>query len=127
MRGDLAAALLYQPPTLYLDEPTVGLDVLARETVRTFIEEINRENKTTVMLTTHDLADVERLCRRILLIDQGRILYDGSAQGLVDTNMRRIATCWCCLRPERAQPRTGGKSGVSRVSAKKTGSGASGS
>lgn len=84
VRGDLAAALLYEPPTLYLDEPTIGLDVLARETVRSFIEEVNREHRTTVLLTTHDLADVERLCRRILLIDQGRLLYDGEAKGLVD-------------------------------------------
>lgn len=84
VRGDLAGALLYEPQTLYLDEPTVGLDVLARETVRSFIEQVNSERKTTVMLTTHDLADVERLCRRIVLIDRGRILYDGSAQGLVD-------------------------------------------
>jgi ABC-2 type transport system ATP-binding protein len=83
MRGDLAAALLYDPPVLYLDEPTVGLDVLAKETVRTFIEEANRSGRSTVLLTTHDLADVERLCRRILLIDHGRVLYDGPVQGLI--------------------------------------------
>lgn len=83
MRGDLAAALLYDPPVLYLDEPTVGLDVLAKETVRTFVDEANRTGRTTVLLTTHDLADVERLCRRILLIDHGRVLYDGPVDGLV--------------------------------------------
>jgi ABC-2 type transport system ATP-binding protein len=83
MRGDLAAALLYDPPVLYLDEPTVGLDVLAKETVRGFVEEANRGGRTTVLLTTHDLADVERLCKRILLIDQGRVLYDGPVDGLV--------------------------------------------
>ncbi|MEV6349285.1 ATP-binding cassette domain-containing protein [Actinoplanes sp. NPDC051851] len=83
MRGDLAAALLYEPPVLYLDEPTVGLDVLAKEAVRSFVEEVNREGRTTVLLTTHDLADVERLCRRILLIDHGRVLYDGPVDGLV--------------------------------------------
>ena len=77
MRGDLAAALLYDPPIVYLDEPTVGLDVLAKERIRTFIEAINRERRTTVILTTHDLGDVERLCRRIILIDQGKLLYDG--------------------------------------------------
>jgi ABC-2 type transport system ATP-binding protein len=77
MRGDLAAALLYDPPIVYLDEPTVGLDVLAKERIRTFIEAINREHRTTVILTTHDLGDVERLCRRIILIDQGKVLYDG--------------------------------------------------
>ena len=83
MRGDLAAALLYDPPVLYLDEPTVGLDVLAKETVRGFVEEANRGGRTTVLLTTHDLADVERLCKRILLIDHGRVLYDGPVDGLV--------------------------------------------
>jgi ABC-2 type transport system ATP-binding protein len=83
MRGDLAAALLYDPPLLYLDEPTVGLDVLAKETVRTFVDEANRSGRTTVLLTTHDLADVERLCRRILLIDHGQVLYDGAVDGLI--------------------------------------------
>jgi ABC-2 type transport system ATP-binding protein len=77
MRGDLAAAMLYDPRILYLDEPTIGLDVLAKERIRVFIEEINRERQTTVILTTHDLGDVERLCRRIMLIDHGKILYDG--------------------------------------------------
>jgi ABC-2 type transport system ATP-binding protein len=76
MRGDLTAAMLYGPPLLYLDEPTVGLDVVAKARIREFIEETNREG-TTVMLTTHDLADVERLCRRVLLIDHGKVLYDG--------------------------------------------------
>jgi ABC-2 type transport system ATP-binding protein len=83
MRGDLAAALLYDPPLLYLDEPTVGLDVLAKEAVRGFVEEANRSGRTTVLLTTHDLADVERLCQRILLIDHGRVLYDGPVGGLI--------------------------------------------
>jgi ABC-2 type transport system ATP-binding protein len=78
MRGDLAAALLYDPRIVYLDEPTVGLDVLAKERIRGFIETMNRERHTTVLLTTHDLSDVERLCRRIILIDQGKLLYDGS-------------------------------------------------
>jgi ABC-2 type transport system ATP-binding protein len=82
MRGDLAAAMLYEPRILYLDEPTIGLDVLAQERIRRFIEEINRERRTTILLTTHDLSDVERLCRRILLIDHGRVLYDGSVETL---------------------------------------------
>jgi ABC-2 type transport system ATP-binding protein len=77
MRGDLAAALIYDPPIVYLDEPTVGLDVLAKERIRSFIEAMNRDHRTTVILTTHDLGDVERLCRRIILIDQGKLLYDG--------------------------------------------------
>jgi ABC-2 type transport system ATP-binding protein len=82
MRGDLAAAMLYEPRILYLDEPTVGLDVLAKERVRQFVEEVNRASRTTVILTTHDLADVERLCQRLIVIDQGRILYDGSVERL---------------------------------------------
>jgi ABC-2 type transport system ATP-binding protein len=82
MRGDLAAAMLYEPPIVYLDEPTVGLDVLAKERIRGFIEETNRERGTTIILTTHDLNDVERLCRRILLIDHGRVVYDGSVERL---------------------------------------------
>lgn len=82
MRGDLTAALLHDPKIVYLDEPTVGLDVFARERIRTFIEEINAERGTTVILTTHDLADVERLCRRIILIDHGRVMFDGSVSEL---------------------------------------------
>jgi ABC-2 type transport system ATP-binding protein len=82
MRGDLAAAVIYEPPILFLDEPTVGLDVVAKERIRTFIEEINRERNTTVLLTTHDLDDVERLCRRIIIIDQGRVLFDGGTADL---------------------------------------------
>jgi ABC-2 type transport system ATP-binding protein len=82
MRGDLAAAVLYAPPILFLDEPTVGLDIVAKERIRSFIEEINRERKTTVLLTTHDLEDVERLCKRIIIIDRGRVLFDGQASDL---------------------------------------------
>jgi ABC-2 type transport system ATP-binding protein len=82
MRGDLAAAMLYEPRILYLDEPTVGLDVVAKERTRQFIERINRETGTTVMLTTHDLADVERLCKRIVFIDAGTVLYDGPVEQL---------------------------------------------
>jgi len=82
MRGDLAAAMLYEPRILFLDEPTVGLDVVAKERMRTFIEEINRTRQTTVVLTTHDLDDVERLCRRIVIIDHGRVVFDGETQDL---------------------------------------------
>lgn len=82
MRGDLAAAMIYEPRILYLDEPTVGLDVTAKDRVLGFLEEINRVGSTTILLTTHDLADVERLCKRIILIDKGRVLYDGSVEKL---------------------------------------------
>jgi ABC-2 type transport system ATP-binding protein len=80
MRGDFAAAMLHDPRIVYLDEPTIGLDVLAKEAVREFVRRINRERGTTIVLTTHDLADVERLCRRIVLIDKGTILYDGDIE-----------------------------------------------
>jgi ABC-2 type transport system ATP-binding protein len=82
MPGDLAAAVLYEPPVLFLDEPTVGLDVIAKERMRSFVERINRDNRTTVLLTTHDLDDVERLCKRIIIIDEGRVLFDGEAANL---------------------------------------------
>lgn len=82
MRGDLVAAMLYEPRILYLDEPTIGLDVLAKERILGFIEEVNRSKSTTVILTTHDLSDIERLCQRIIMIDQGRIIYDGSITSL---------------------------------------------
>jgi ABC-2 type transport system ATP-binding protein len=84
MRGDFAAAMLHDPPIVYLDEPTIGLDVLAKEAIRTFVGEINRERGTTVILTTHDLRDVERLCRRIILIDEGKLVYDGEIDTLKD-------------------------------------------
>ncbi|HVX46326.1 MAG TPA: ATP-binding cassette domain-containing protein [Mycobacteriales bacterium] len=83
MRGDLVAAMLYDPALLYLDEPTVGLDVVARTRIRDFIGRINAEHGTTIVLTTHDLEDVEKLCRRIVLIDHGRVLYDGELAELM--------------------------------------------
>jgi ABC-2 type transport system ATP-binding protein len=77
MRCDLAAALLHNPPILFLDEPTIGLDVVAKDHIRKFLRAINLEFRTTVLLTTHDLDDIEELCRRIMIIDHGRLLYDG--------------------------------------------------
>ncbi len=80
MRGDFAAALLHSPKIVYLDEPTIGLDVVAKEAIREFIARINAERGATIVLTTHDLADVERLCRRIVLIDHGALIYDGDIE-----------------------------------------------
>jgi ABC-2 type transport system ATP-binding protein len=82
MRADLCAALLHDPPLLFLDEPTIGLDVVAKERIRQFIRHVNRERGTTVLLTTHDLSDVERLCERVMIIDRGRLLYDGPLDDL---------------------------------------------
>src|SRR3989454_12750183 len=78
MRGDLAAALLHDPELLYLDEPTIGLDVVAKARIREFLLTINAERGVTVLLTTHDMDDVEALCQRMLIIDHGRKLYDGA-------------------------------------------------
>ena len=80
MRGDFAAAMLHDPRIVYLDEPTIGLDVVAKEAIREFVRHINQERGTTIILTTHDLADVERLSRRIILIDEGTIIYDGNVE-----------------------------------------------
>ncbi|GAP14305.1 ABC-type uncharacterized transport system, ATPase component [Longilinea arvoryzae] len=84
MRAELAAALLYEPQLVFLDEPTIGLDVVAKERIRDFIHYLNRERGTTVLLTTHDLTDIERLCDRVMILDQGHILYDGALDRLVE-------------------------------------------
>jgi ABC-2 type transport system ATP-binding protein len=84
MRCDLAASLLHRPPLLFLDEPTIGLDVVAKASVREFLQEINRSEGTTVLLTTHDLSDIETLCRRVIVIDHGRLLFDGPLSSLRD-------------------------------------------
>ena len=82
MRADICAALLHDPKILFLDEPTIGLDVVAKERIRQFIQHINQDRGTTVILTTHDLSDVEKLCNRILIIDEGKLLYDGQLEQL---------------------------------------------
>ncbi|MFJ9845685.1 ATP-binding cassette domain-containing protein [Kitasatospora sp. NPDC101155] len=85
MRGDLAAALLHDPQVLYLDEPTIGLDVVSKGRVREFLREVNRDRGTTVLLTTHDLTDIEQLCGRVMVIDHGRVVHDGGLDGLHTT------------------------------------------
>jgi ABC-2 type transport system ATP-binding protein len=82
MRSELAAALLHNPPLLFLDEPTIGLDAPAKLAVRDFIQHLNREQGTTVILTTHDMDDIEALCRRVMVIDGGKIILDGSLNDL---------------------------------------------
>ncbi|WP_096439715.1 ABC transporter ATP-binding protein [Alteribacter populi] len=82
MRCELAAALIHNPPLLFLDEPTIGLDVLVKMKIREFLKEINRKYKTTILLTTHDLSDIEALCDRVVLLDEGKIIYDGALDQL---------------------------------------------
>lgn len=85
MRADIAASLLHSPKVLFLDEPTIGLDVVVKDNIRKAIAKINEEEQTTIILTTHDLNDIEMLCQRIVMIDKGKNVYDGSLQKLKET------------------------------------------
>jgi ABC-2 type transport system ATP-binding protein len=82
MRCELAAALVHNPPLLFLDEPTIGLDVLVKLKIRQFLKEINEKYNTTILLTTHDLTDIEALCERVVMLDEGKIIYDGALSQL---------------------------------------------
>jgi ABC-2 type transport system ATP-binding protein len=119
MRGDFAAALLHGPKVVYLDEPTIGLDVVAKEAIREFIARINAERGATIVLTTHDLADVERLCRRIVLIDRGTLIYDGDIDR-IKSEYGRFRTLVVRFSEPVAQPELDGAqlSGVEDSSAR---------
>jgi ABC-2 type transport system ATP-binding protein len=82
VRGELAAALLHDPEVVFLDEPTIGLDVVVKQRVRELLLRANAERGVTIFLTTHDLADIERLCTRVLLLDQGKLVFDGTVPEL---------------------------------------------
>lgn len=82
MRADLAAALIYNPKILFLDEPTIGLDVLVKEKIVFAIKEINKKYHTTIILTTHDMNDIKSLCNRVIILDEGKILYDGNLENI---------------------------------------------
>ena len=82
MKADLAASLLHMPAVLFLDEPTVGVDVVTKTRLRQFLVELNKEQGTTILLTTHDMQDIEALCRRVVVIDHGKIMHDGDLDGL---------------------------------------------
>lgn len=90
MRCEIAATFLHNPKVVYLDEPTIGLDILVKENIRKFIKDINSERKTTVILTTHDLKDIEEVCDRIILIDKGSIIYDGEKSTFKNTYGKHI-------------------------------------
>ena len=85
MRGELAGAMLHEPDILFLDEPTMGMDIEVKAAIRAFIRNINQRRRTTVLLTTHDLDDVEELCERLIIINQGRIIEDGPLAALIDS------------------------------------------
>ena len=85
MKADLAASLIYDPDILFLDEPTIGIDVLSRERIREFIRQINMERHTTVILTTHDVSDIETLCEKMIIIDKGTLIYNGTLCDLKDS------------------------------------------
>ncbi|MFH0891682.1 MAG: ATP-binding cassette domain-containing protein [Candidatus Falkowbacteria bacterium] len=83
MKCELIAALLHAPKVLFLDEPTIGLDVVAQKNIRDFIKKYNRTSRTTIVLTSHYMEDIKELCRRVIIIDQGRIIYDGNLDDLI--------------------------------------------
>src|SRR5258706_10111411 len=84
MKMELIAALLHQPKVLFLDEPTIGLDVISQKTVREFLREYNAKQKTTILLTSHYMADIQELCRRVIIIDHGAIFFDGLLSEVID-------------------------------------------
>ena len=90
MRCEIAATFLHNPKIVYLDEPTIGLDVLVKENIRRFIKDINKEKNTTVILTTHDVKDIEEVCDRIILIDKGKIIFDGEKQKFKDNYGKNV-------------------------------------
>jgi len=83
MKCELVAALLHKPKVLFLDEPTIGLDVVAQKNIRDFIKKYNKENKTTVILTSHYMEDIRELCERVIIINLGKIIYDGKLNDLI--------------------------------------------
>ena len=104
MRCDLAASLLHEPPLLFLDEPTIGLDVVGKANIRAFLKEANKRLETTVILTTHDLGDIEELCARVVLIDHGQILWDGSLRGLRDKHLPEARIRFDLMEPPVGDP-----------------------
>ncbi len=85
MRADIVAAFLHNPSVVFLDEPTIGLDIVAKEKIREFVKVINKERGTTLLFTTHDMQDIEKTCRRIIIIDEGHIIYDGGIDEIKKT------------------------------------------
>ena len=80
MRSDIVASLLHSPEIVFFDEPTIGVDIIGKETIRSFIKELDEQDKVTMIFTTHDMQDIEQTCKRIIIIDKGSLMYDGSLQ-----------------------------------------------
>ena len=111
MKMELIASLLHQPKVLFLDEPTIGLDVVSQKTVREFLRHHNAEQKTTILLTSHYMADIQALCERVIIIDHGKIFFDGRLSEIVDRFADfKLVTIQC----EKARRLSGGKSGALR-------------
>ena len=94
MRSDIVASLLHSPEIVFFDEPTIGVDIIGKETIRNFIKELNEQDKVTMIFTTHDMQDIEQTCKRIIIIDKGSLMYDGSLQDIRNkygTSRRLIA------------------------------------
>ena len=94
MRSDIVASLLHSPEIVFFDEPTIGVDIIGKETIRSFIKELNEQDKVTMIFTTHDMQDIEQTCNRIIIIDKGSLMYDGSLQEIRNkygTSRRLIA------------------------------------
>lgn len=94
MRSDIVASLLHSPEIVFFDEPTIGVDIIGKETIRSFIKELNEQDKVTMIFTTHDMQDIEQTCKRIIIIDKGSLMYDGSLQEIrskYGTSRRLIA------------------------------------
>lgn len=87
MKMELIASLLHQPQVLFLDEPTIGLDVISQKTVRDFLKHLNETKRTTIILTSHYMADIQELCKRVMIVDHGKLFYDGDLQGILNQFM----------------------------------------
>ena len=105
MRAELAASLIHQPKVLFLDEPTIGLDLIAKARIREFLTRVNRERGVTILLTSHDLRDIEELCVRVLVLNSGSLIYDGALRSLRDeAGLPTLLTVEYASMPEGVEP-----------------------
>ena len=105
MRGDVVASLLHSPEIVFLDEPTIGLDVVAKERIREFVRYMNETERTTIIFTTHDMQDIEKVCDRLIIIDKGKKIYDGSI-GEIKNRYANVKTIELLLEDGRKETKT---------------------